>query len=83
MKKRIYIALFVFLGILLQFLIHGLVESWYIELLISNFPKYSFGLSWSQWYIIHHILSVILFVAGVWFGYSQGKHWWPRVYEKK
>lgn len=83
MKKRIYIALFIFLGILIQFLIHGLVESWYIDLLISNFPKYSFGLSWSQWYIIHHVLSVILFVAGVWFGCWQGKYWWRRIYEKK
>jgi len=83
MEKRIYIILFIFLGILLQFLIHGLVEIWYIGLLTNNFSKYSFGLSWPQWYIIHHIGAVILFIAGVLFGFWQGKFWWRRIYEKK
>ena len=83
MKKKIYIILFIFLGILLQFLIHSLVETWYIGLLISDFPKYSLGFSWPQWFIIHHIGTVILFVAGVLFGFWQGKFWWRRIYEKK
>ena len=82
MKKTVYIILFTFLGILLQFIIHGLVESWYIGLLINDFPKYGFGLSWSQWYLIHHILTVILFFAGALFGFWQGKFWWRRIYEK-
>lgn len=81
MKKIIYIILFTFLGILLQFLIHGLVEIWYIGLLINNFSRYGFGLSWPQWFIIHHIATVILFVAGALFGFWQGKFWWRRIYE--
>jgi len=83
MKKSIYIIAFTFLGVLLQLLIHGLVEIWYIGLLISDFPKYSFGLSWSQWFIIHHIGTVVLFVAGALLGYWQGKFWWRKIYEKK
>ncbi len=83
MKKTIYIILFTFLGILLQFLIHILVETWYIDLLITDFPKYGFGLLWYQWFIIHHIGTVILFVAGTLFGFWQGKFWWQRIYEKK
>ncbi len=83
MKKVIYIILFTFLGTLLQFLIHGLVETWYIGLLIGDFPQYSFGLSWPQWFIIHHIATVILFLAGALFGFWQGKLWWRRIYEKK
>jgi len=83
MKKVIYIILFTFLGILLQFLIHGLIEVWYIGLLTSNFVKYGFGLSWSQWFIIHHIATVILFLVGALFGFWQGKLWWKRLYEKK
>jgi hypothetical protein len=83
MKKTIYIILFIFLGILLQFLIHSLVETWYIDLLITDFPKYSFGLLWHQWFIIHHIGTVILFVVGALFGFWQGKFWWQRIYEKK
>jgi len=83
MKKTIYVILFTFLGILVQFLIHGLVETWYIGLLISDFPKYSLGLLWPQWFIIHHIGTVILFIAGALFGFWQGKFWWRRIYEKK
>jgi len=82
MKKKIYITLFVILGIFLQLLIHGLVEIWYIGLLINNFQKYSLGLSWPQWFLIHHIATVILFIAGVLFGFWQGKFWWKRIYEK-
>ena len=83
MKKTVYIVLFIFLGILLQFLVHSLVETWYIDLLITDFPKYSFGFSWDQWFIIHHIGTVILFIAGALFGFWQGKFWWQRIYEKK
>jgi len=83
MKKTIYIILFTFLGILLQFLIHAGIEVWYIGLLISDFPKYGFGLSWPQWFIIHHIATVVLLVAGALFGFWQGKYWWQRIYEKR
>lgn len=82
-KKKIYIAAFIFLGVLLQFLIHALIEIWYIDLLTNDFEKYSFGFSWPQWYIIHHIGSVILFIAGAVFGFWQGKFWWRKIYERK
>jgi len=83
MKKLVYIILFTFLGVLIQFLIHGLVEIWYIGLLMNNFPTYSLGLSWPQWFLIHRISTVILFVAGALFGFWQGKFWWKIIYEKK
>jgi hypothetical protein len=82
MKKVIYIILFTFLGILLQSIIHGLVEVWYIGLLAGNFSRYGFGLSWPQWFLFHHIATVILFFAGALFGFWQGKFWWKRLYEK-
>lgn len=82
MKRIIYITLFIILGILLQFLIHAGIEVWYIGLLTNNFSRYGFGFSWPQWFIIHHIATVILLVFGVWFGFWQGKYWWKRIYEK-
>lgn len=82
MKKLIYITLFTFLGLLLQFLIHGLIENWYINLLVSDFPKYSLGFSWLQWFIIHHIGTVVLLIIGLLFGFWQGKFWWRKIYEK-
>lgn len=81
MKKKIYIIAFTILGILLQFLIHAGIEIWYIGLLLSDFQKYSFGFSWQQWFIIHHIGTVILFIAGASFGFWQGKFWWRKIYE--
>ena len=33
---------------------------WYINLLIGNFPRYGLGFSWEGWFIIHHVLTVVL-----------------------
>lgn len=82
MKKKFYIFSFTILGILLQLLIHALSEQWYIGLLISDFAKYSFGFSWSQWFLIHHVFTILLFIAGALFGFWQGKIWWKIIYEK-
>ena len=82
MKRLIYIIAFVLLGILFQFLVHAIVETWYISLLIGDFSKYSFGFSWSQWFLIHHIGTVLLLIGGIAFGFWQGKFWWQRIYEK-
>lgn len=83
MKKNVYIFLFVVLGIIFSFLVHAVVEMWYIELLTSDFNRYGLGLSWDQWFIVHHTLSVVLLVLGIVIGYFQGKHWWQVIYSKK
>ena len=82
MKKRIYIILFTLLGLGIQFLVHAWIEIWYIDLLLRDFEKYSFGFTWRQWFLIHHVASAILLIAGVAFGFWQGKYWWRRIYEK-
>jgi hypothetical protein len=83
MKKKIYIILFAIFGVLLQFLIHGLVEIWYIGLLTSDFSKYGFGLSWHQWFVIHYVATVILIILGALFGFFAGKFFWHKIYENK
>lgn len=80
MKRQIYIALFVLLGILLQFLLHALLEMGMISLLLGDFDRYSLGLSWRQWYQVHGVASIVLLVAGAWFGYRQGMYWWRVIY---
>lgn len=82
-KKKIYIILFTVLGIIASFLVHAAVEIWYIDLLLSNFQKYSFGLGWPFWYSFHHIASVVLLALGALIGYAQGKYWWNILYEKR
>jgi len=79
-KKKIYILLFTVLGILVQFLIHALVEIWYIGLLLKDFPSYGLGLSWDNWLMIHNVGAIILFLGGAILGFWQGKYWWKRIY---
>jgi len=80
MKKIIYVFLFTFLGILVQFLIHALVEVWYIGLLLEDFPSYGLGFSWENWLMIHNVGAIILFLGGAILGFWQGKYWWKRIY---
>jgi hypothetical protein len=82
MKRYFYIASFTFLGILLQLLAHGLIEVWYIGLLLSDFVSYGFGLSWNNWVLIHNILTILFFIAGTWIGYKEGVYWWRKIYEE-
>ena len=82
-KKIFYILAFTFLGILLQFLLHAIIEGAYIGLLTSDFAKYGLGLSWDDWYLIHFVFTIILFIGGVVLGFWQGKYWWKRIYEDK
>jgi len=82
-KKEIYIISFTIFGILLQLLLHAWVEIRYINLLISDFPRYGLGFSWSQWFLIHHILTVVLFLAGALFGFWAGKFFWKKIYEPR
>ena len=83
MKKAIYISAFTVLGILVQFSAHAAIEIWYIDLLVSDFGRYGFGLSWNAWLIIHHIGTVILLVGGTLFGFWQGQYWWRKMYVDK
>lgn len=82
MKRIVYIACFTLLGIMFQFIIHALFEKWYTYRLMEDFGKYSLGFNWEQWFLIHHIATVILFAIGAGFGFWQGLYWWRRVYKK-
>lgn len=83
MKKIFYIISFTFLGLLLQILVHAGIEKGYIGLLVGDYDKYSFGLSWDQLVLVHHVASIVLVIIGILFGFWQGKYWWKRLYENK
>ena len=83
LKRKIYIGLFITLGIFLGLLVHGFVELWYIKGLLNDFSKYSLGYTWADWFLIHKIFSAITFIGGALFGYFQGRYWWRLVYEQK
>lgn len=81
MKKHFYIVCFTLLGVLLSFLVHAGIEIPAINLLISDFDRWSLGFSWNDWYTIHAVLSAVLLLAGAAFGFYQGMYWWRKLYE--
>lgn len=80
-KKIVYVFSFTILGALLQFIVHGLLEIWYIGLLLKDFLRYGFGFSWDTWVAIHIWSAAALFFAGGLAGFWQGRYWWRRIYE--
>ena len=83
MKRNIYIFCAIVLGILLSSIIHALVETWYINLLVSDFDTYSFGFSWAQWFLAHNVLTTVLSILGALGGYWLGVRGWQIVYIEK
>jgi len=83
MKKIIYITLFTIFGVQLSFIFHFILEIGIINLLISDFDVWGLGLSWASWFLIHRIVTIVLLLLGVWFGFTQGKYWWKALYVEK
>ncbi|MFA6097156.1 MAG: hypothetical protein WC788_06015 [Candidatus Paceibacterota bacterium] len=83
LKKFVYVALFMLLGVLVGFIVHAVAEIWYAGLLILNFKKYGRGLSWVELYFAHQIISFLFVFLGAVSGYLQGLFWWKVVYGKR
>ena len=82
-KKYFYISLFVLLGIIVNFIIHAGLELTIIELLMRDFERFSLGLSWETWFVIHDVGTAVLLVVFAALGFWQGRYWWRRIYEEK
>jgi len=80
MKKAVYVASFALFGFFLQLIIHGFIEMRAIQLLTHDYETYGLGLSWSTWFMIHHVLSLIVLILGVTLGIKQGFYWWRILY---
>lgn len=79
-KKYTYIAGFILLGVIVNFLLHGLIELLVIDLLLTDFQRFSLGISWDGWFRIHVVGGTILFLACAGLGFQQGIHWWSVMY---
>jgi len=71
------------LGLLLQQILHAVIEIGYIFLLGRDYLKWSVGLSWETLMFIHHLFGLTLLTLGAWWGFSRGNYWWGQIYEKK
>jgi len=83
MKRAFYVLCFTFLGFLLQLIVHALLEMAVLSLLLSDFDRYGLGLSWSQWYAVHHVLTLALLIAGIALGFRWGVKWWQILYVER
>lgn len=81
--KSIYIGAFTLLGFLLASILHAVIEIPVINLLVADFDRWSLGLTWEQWFLVHHVGAAILWIAGVLFGYKEGQYWWQVMYVEK
>jgi hypothetical protein len=81
MKKVAYVGLFTLLGVLVSFLIHGVLEIAIVHLLITDFSTYNLGLSWAQWFAVHRWGSWLLLAVGIGVGFWQGVYWRRVLYE--
>ncbi len=80
MKKQIYLVSFMLLGVLVGFLLHALIEVWYIRLLVRNFDKFSLGFTWSAWQQFHDYGVIFLTLGFGGLGLFCGIHFWRILY---
>lgn len=83
MKRFLYIALFVFLGLLVATVLHALIELPTLSLITGNFEKYGESYLWQHWREIHGIGGAILWLSGAALGYWCGVKWWQILYVEK
>ena len=83
MKKYLYIFLFMVLGLLLSQLIHSAIEIPVISLMSKQLLET--GESWlaDYWWLLHDMGSIVLWLAGLVFGFAMGKKYWRILYVEK
>ncbi|MFH1509204.1 MAG: hypothetical protein ABIE68_03505 [bacterium] len=75
-KHVIYLIASTFLGIILSFFVHAVVEMWYLNYLSDN----SFEVIWHGGCALPYYLQIIILLAGAIGGFFLGKAWWKLVY---
>jgi len=84
MKKTIYIILTIFLGLMLSFIGHALVEVAYINSALSSGREvqgiYFLGFGWCA---LPNWVQYTFSVLGIVGGYFLGQYWWKVVYIEK
>jgi len=82
-KRRLYLALFACLGLMVAYFLYVLSTVATIFLLLLDFKQYSLGLPWSVWQILGKLWLVISLVLGALVGVMLGKYWWRFIYIDK
>jgi hypothetical protein len=84
MKKALYILLTIFLGLLLSFIFHALIEVVYINSILTRGAEvqgtYFLGFGWCA---LPFWVQYTLPALGIIGGYFLGQHWWKVVYVER
>ncbi len=83
LKKFLYHLAVITAGGLSGFLLHALIELWYIPRLLNNYALWGWGLSWNQWFMIHELFVITLTIGGALWGARQAGRWWQYIYVNK
>jgi hypothetical protein len=82
-KKKLYRVLFMVLGLVFGFLVHGIIEQGVIRWMLQDFEQATTVISWNQWLFVHNLGTILLIVGGIWIGYYSALWFWPLLYDKK
>lgn len=79
-KKIIYVIAAMFLGFLLSLIVHAELEMWYIKRLLSAGVV---PIAYGSREFLPPLVSFLLAIFGLIFGYITGQRWWQLVYVEK
>lgn len=82
MKKTIYIILAAFLGLLLSFITHGVIEIIYLNWAEKNNVAVKWVTVWGGSCSLPIWLIYLLPILGIIFGIGLGFLWWKKIYGK-
>jgi len=83
LKRKIYIAFTMLLGVEIMVIVHVLLESWYVSFLTASRVQPAINHVWLFSTYLPLWISALLFIGGLVGGYFLGKWWWQIVYIEK
>jgi Zn-dependent protease with chaperone function len=82
LKKTIYVALVMVLGLILSFIAHAIIEIFYINYSLSRGIILKPSALTPKCYL-PSVLQIFLIFAGLIGGYFLGQKWWTKIYGEK
>ncbi len=80
MKKIIYIILAAFLGLILSFIVHAVIEMVYLGWAEEHVHTVKWVMVWGGTCALPLWLIYLLPILGIIFGVVLGFYWWKKVY---
>lgn len=77
-KKIVYLCATTFLGALLSFIIHALIEISYLGWAEKN----DYEVTFYGGCALHPVLQALIWAVGIIGGFQLGRFWWQKVYVK-